>query len=445
LCIPVTEELADVDEAYMQTGADGSPEICIWQHPAGTVPEGKKFSEVVSCDKARTLGPSWYIPPSLKVESSVSRLEDESFRTELEWLRGQVGSSACSCCHSSEISGYASYFDIDAPGVWTDMLSMTAVVMAAGLADDHKYLGYLPPETNFGFDRELTMFATTDIPRMQAYFMAEFERRGGTDADIETAREQFRQINNTLFTPAVECGPGEGLDAEGRLVWKGGSVRQVYIQEVGSENPGAPPNMDRPEGTLWALYADEGQPNFESGTIIPGVIPAGGVQRTPEDDTVAPVFEDGKKYRLFVTPDLLVGMNANCNFTFGEAAEETEQTCESDNTVCASLSFPEDLVGQPEKLVVALYKSLPPLGPPDVFPPYMVDNPEIPAGGTMEVKLDAPVTGDYLVYAVLYMEGGGAASWQPLAGVDYVAQSAALTLDGSGFTLPSVLGMSLAE
>ena len=101
--------------------------------------------------------------------------------------------------------------------------------------------------------------------------------------------------------------------------------------------------------------------------------------------------------------------------------------------------------GRHEKLVVALYKSLPPLGPPDVFPPLMIESPEIPFGGTLDVLLDAPVTGEYYVYAVLYMEGGGAASWQPVPGVDFVSTSSALELDGTGFTLAESLQMDVLQ
>ena len=444
-CVPVPTDVSGIDASNIEISENGQEQICIWEHPAGVVPDGSSYADVASCENVRTLGPSWYIPPSRKVETDPSLLADETYRTELEWVRQQVAASGCSCCHASQQSGYASFFDIDAPGIWTDTLTMTAVAMGAGLADEHKYLGYLPSDDNFGFDREITIFATTDIPRMKAFFMEEFERRGGTDADVKLASDTFRQINSSLFEEASTCGPGEGMDANGRLVWKGGEARQVYIQEVGSQNPGSPPNLDRPEGTIWALYAGTEELGFESGTVAPGVVPAGALQRTPFDGTEAPVFEDGKTYRLFVTPDLLLGNIANCEFTFGEASDLTQQECGDDNTVCTELLFPEGVQEQPEKLVVALYKSLPPLGPPDVFPPTMVDTPDIPFGDSMEVLIDAPVTGEYFVYAVLYMPGGGATSWQPVPGVDFVATSGPLTLDGRGIYLDSALEMALKE
>ena len=96
-------------------------------------------------------------------------------------------------------------------------------------------------------------------------------------------------------------------------------------------------------------------------------------------------------------------------------------------------------------MVVALYKSLPPLGPPDVFPPLSVDTPDLTPGGTLEVQVDAQTTGSYHVYAVLYMPGGGLASWQAKAGVDYVGTSEAISLDGRGFTLTSPISLSIVE
>ena len=183
-----------------------------------------------------------------------------------------------------------------------------------------------------------------------------------------------------------------------------------------------------------------------SGTVKPGVVPSGARQAVPEDATQAPVFEDGRTYRLFITPDFLRSVVANCTFTFGETTVESEvKTCASDDTVCATLEIPETLTETPEKLVVALYKSLPPLGPPDVFPPYSVDIPELTPGGTYEVLMDAEASGTYYVYAVLYMPGGGLASWQAKPGVDYVATSDAISLDGRGLSLSEPILFDLVK
>lgn len=444
-CLSASETVASIPEQNMSYSDDGTPQLCVWHHPAGCVPEGLRYPDVMSCDDVRTNGPSWFIPPTQKFVTDPSLMEDQQYKSELKWVKEQVASSACSCCHSSQ-SGYASFFDIDAPGAWIDTLTMTGIVMAAGLADEHKYLGYLPPDDNHGFDRETTIFATTDIPRMRAFFNAEFERRQGTEEDISTARQTFIQINGGLFMEPTECGVGEGVDEEGHIIWKGDNARQVYIQEVGSNNPGSPPNLDKPEGTVWAVYANTDTEGLVSGTITPGIAGEGARQAVPEDVDTEAVFEDGKTYRLFVTPDFLRVTQTNCTFTFGEVVEPpVAKTCESDQTLCTTLKIPETLSETPEKLLVALYLSLPPLGPPDVFPPFSIDEPELDPGSNFDVLMDANAEGPYLVYAVLYMPGGGLASWQPVAGVDYVAASETITLDGNGMTLPEPLVFKLAE
>ncbi len=447
-CIPFDGNTMTAAEGHLKTDEDGNQVLCVWHHPAGCVPEGMNYAEVVSCDDVRTNGPSWFIPPVRKYETEPSLFEDEDYLKELAWTRSQVAASGCACCHSSDVSNYASMFDIDAPGSWTDTLTMTAIVMGAGLATEHKYLGFLPPETNFGFDRETTIFASTDVPRMQAFFKGEFERRGGTEEDIEEARDLFLQINGSLLNAPTECRTDEGMDAEGRLIWTGGPARQVYIQELGAENPGSPPTRDRPEGTVWALYSNPTANAMESGQIRVGTPPAGAEQIIPNDQSEAPVFETGRQYRLFITPDFISPAYTNCTFTFGEAAVEQnpeDRTCETDGSLCLTLKVPESLSETPEKLVVALYRSLPPLGPPDVFPPFSIDTPDLTPGGTFDVLMDAGATGTYQVYAVFYMPGGGLASWQAAAGVDYIGTTEPITLDGPGLTLTEPITMGLME
>lgn len=168
----------------------------------------------------------------------------------------------------------------------------------------------------------------------------------------------------------------------------------------------------------------------------------------PEDPEQAPVFEEGRTYRLFVTPDFINPSYANCTFTFGSSEpveEEGEQTCESDNTLCTTVQIPESLTETPEKLVLALYKSLPPLGPPDVFPPFSIDAPELTPGEPLEIMMDANASGTYQVYVVAYMPGGGLASWQALAGVDYVGRSEAIELSGKGLTIEEPISLEILE
>ena len=443
-CITDPDVISSVSPESITIGEDGTEQLCVWHHPAGCVPDGLKYTDVMSCDEVRTLGPSWFIPPTRKVTTPPEVLSDPEYQSELQWVKEQVAASACSCCHSSA-AGYASYFDIDAPDSWIDTISINGIVWGAGLTKEHVHFGYLPPSVNFGYDRETTLFATKDIPRMLDFFQKEFDRRGGTDEDVIGTREAFYAVNGSLFEEPEECTFGEGVDPEGNLIWKGDEVRQIYIQELGTESPSSPPFLDKPEGTVWALYTNfDGAPLF-SGTIKPGEVPVGSRQAVPEDST-EPNFEVGRQYRLFIWPDFLRVPQTNCVFTYGETIEPpSERTCESDETLCATVVIPEDLSETPEKMLVALYSSLPPLGPPDVFPPYSVDEPSLTPSSSVDVMLEAAAEGSYQVYAVLYMPGGGLASWRPMPGVDYVAQSEPLVLDGNGMTLPTPLVFKIAE
>ena len=110
-------------------------------------------------------------------------------------------------------------------------------------------------------------------------------------------------------------------------------------------------------------------------------------------------------------------------------------------SLVATVSLPEDYSGEANRLLVTLVSNLPVAGPPTAILADIsnadsdgdgigdVDrilNPSTPLVLAFE---DAGVSGDYHVVVALYMEGGG--TFQPLAGVDYMAASPRITL-GSG-------------
>ena len=320
-CFPVDDETVLPEDTPMFETEDGL-EVCFWNHVSGAVPEGQEFAEVGECNIVRTQGPSWFIPPVPLIEFEPELLEDEDYMTELNWVKEQGLSSGCGCCHSSKSSGYASKWDYDAPGIWTDTMPMSGIVMGAGLAEEHNLFGFWDESDNFGFNREHTLIPTTDIERMKAFFMIEFERRGGVEQDVLDAAEQFMTVNFQLFEEPSECiAPFEGIDEDGLLKWNGDEARQIYVQEVGAANPGFQPNFDLPEGTVWALYVEPDTDGIQSGELAFGEIPAGTKQFIPADGS-KPVFEQGKTYRLFVTPDVMVLRHANCLFTMPEISSE---------------------------------------------------------------------------------------------------------------------------
>ena len=316
-CFPF-EEGMNVEESELTVQEDGSLEVCFWDQVAGAVPEGEVFGERSECNIVRTQGPSWFVPPVPLIEHDEEALNDEDFARELEWAREQGWASGCACCHSSQTTGYASRWDYDAPGIWTDTLPMSGVVMGAGLADEHNLLGFWDASDNFGFDREHAIIPTTDIDRMQAFFQKEFERRGGTEKDIQDAKDLFLRANFQIFEEASECiSPFEGVDENGVVHWNGAEARQIYIQEVDADNPGFPPNFDLPDKTAWALYVEPTAEPIEQGTVKIGEQPAGSLQTMPADGSY-PVLEAGKTYKLFVNPDFMLVRLANCTFTMPE-------------------------------------------------------------------------------------------------------------------------------
>jgi hypothetical protein len=87
-----------------------------------------------------------------------------------------------------------------------------------------------------------------------------------------------------------------------------------------------------------------------------------------------------------------------------------------------NLTAPGDLTGTPRQLVVALFDSLPPAGPPSGGVLAQQNNPTVTKGQTISLSDDiSTIKGDYFLLAVLYMVGGG--TFSPKKGVDYTASS----------------------
>ncbi len=117
--------------------------------------------------------------------------------------------------------------------------------------------------------------------------------------------------------------------------------------------------------------------------------------------------------------------------------------CDEDRAFCGTLVAPESFTGTPRSLAIALYASIPPAGPPDAILAE-IEAPSIGAGERYPVRIQPMLeTGDYFVWANLYMEGGG--EWVPVNGIDYTgASDGALTLDGTVGTFEPIV-LSLAE
>ncbi len=294
-------------------------QLCVWDYFSGNAPEGMHFNDVSTCAAPLTQGPPWFAKPRRKYESPASLLNDEAWVTEATWVADQIRASGCSCCHaSSSVSGNTSGFDVDAPGVWTDSMTNSQLSMSAGMNDLHKLFGEFAPEENHGYSRELTLWATTDPQRMQDFFLSEFERRDGTQEDVDLSAERFDALFGQVIADTPACiTEFEGVKEDGTVFWNGEEgIRQLWIMEEGTDSPAFPPNLDRPEGTIWAVYVNfDGQP-IANDSLRLGEVPADAVQMVPE--TGEPTFVDGTTYKVYATQDVMTGRMLNCTFTYSE-------------------------------------------------------------------------------------------------------------------------------
>ena len=94
-----------------------------------------------------------------------------------------------------------------------------------------------------------------------------------------------------------------------------------------------------------------------------------------------------------------------------------------DNSLCASIIMPEDAAGLPEKVSFHFFESLPPFGPPSVMGLELANESDMElfaAGAEVPMVVEnLPSSGAFFIYAAVYMEGGGAATWITVPGVDY--------------------------
>jgi hypothetical protein len=146
-----------------------------------------------------------------------------------------------------------------------------------------------------------------------------------------------------------------GVDPQLAVQFGAAPARYVYVLAEGSDNPGVPPNLDLPQGTLWRLDVLPSAAPVASGLRY-GTTPAGSFQAFPERDE-APKLARGKRYQLYALRDVGLPV-ANCYFTFGDpvvaapAATGTPETgsfgtsCQSDANCSAAANYCAKMPGQ---------------------------------------------------------------------------------------------------
>ena len=305
-------ELMCRDEISREEGGS-----CAWQAIGGCAPEGELFSDYASCNPVLTQRPYAPVPASgfeTPIDDPIR--SDEDFLTEVEWVRSQAKSCGCVCCHEeSKTPSGAAVWDTDREGIWTDDWNPSGLAMGAGWLDSSS-LGAFPSSENNGFDRESTVLPTTDVERMIRFFEGELARRGYTREDFNDATPIGGPIyDQQIFEPS-ECENGEGVSTDGTISWVGGAARYFYVLELGSANPGPPPNLDLPEGTIWRLDVSHEASAISEATF--GVTPETTRQGYPQEGSPAALVE-GQQYYLYVVRDIGIPLT-RCLFTYGEGS-----------------------------------------------------------------------------------------------------------------------------
>jgi hypothetical protein len=151
---------------------------------------------------------------------------------------------------------------------------------------------------------------------MQAFLQRELARRGMTEEQARAVPPFGGPIYANRVAKPEDCSTkGMGVDPELGVQFGGAPARYVYVLADGSDNPGVPPNLDLPQGTLWRLDVLPSAAPVASGLRY-GTTPGGSFQALPERGA-APELERGKRYQLYALADVGLPL-ANCQFTFGE-------------------------------------------------------------------------------------------------------------------------------
>lgn len=298
---------------------DGAPgngpggKVCANVAISGCTEEGRYYPDYGDCEVVLTQRPYAPLPPRVEPDAGDDpRLEDADFMSELAWAKQQVEASACTCCHDSR-QVPSSQWDVAAEPIWLDTLSDSGLALFSGLADSAT-LGAFPAADNFGFDRSYTGIPSTDGERMRALMLGELERRGISVEEAKAVPPFGGPIYANYNAKPTRCTAEQGIDPDG-VVHFPDDARYVYVLESGTKNPGVPPNLDLPEGTLWRLDVLPNAEPIRAGFRY-GDTPAGSYQHTPPASP-APALPFAKTYHFVVIK--YVGLTSvNCTFELGK-------------------------------------------------------------------------------------------------------------------------------
>lgn len=291
-------------------------QVCTWSMISGCTEPGRHFADYGSCDAVRTQRPYHPVPAFPPPKTPDTRMQNPAYAAEVAWVKEQVEACACVCCHQTSITPEgASVWDIEGKENWTWTFSEYGLAFAGGFLDS-SLLGAYPADQNNGFDRSQTGIPTTDPARMRKFFEGELVYRGSSPekwATTDPVPAPFYAMDQ--FEPKA-CAEGEKVAADQTITWSGGRARYVYVLEQGTRNPGVPPNLDLPTGTMWRIDVPPTEKSLRSGEVRYGELPMGTSQAFPADG--APIsLEMGKTYYLYVLADIAQPIT-RCTFVFGK-------------------------------------------------------------------------------------------------------------------------------
>ena len=286
-------------------------DVCTFMAISACTEPGRRYADYVNCGEVRTQRPYYGFDIAPTAEPDDVRLADTAYMAEVAWVKEQVEACACVCCHAADTAPKGpSGWSIDAGPLWIDTVPSSGLAMLAGLADSAT-LGAFEPSKNNGFARYETGLPTTDVPRMQALLTAEYIRRGFTVEDGQAVTPFGGPIYSQSIQELAPCAAGEGVDASGQVTWAG-EARYLYVLAAGSKNPGVPPNLDEPDGTLWFIDVPPTAEAFAP-PLTYGSIPEAGRQRVPVSGD-APALVPGETYAIYALFDIGLPVAA-CTFT----------------------------------------------------------------------------------------------------------------------------------
>ncbi len=295
------------------SGKSANGQVCTYNGMHGATEEGRLFTDYASCDVTFTQRAYYPSPPSEFVNTADLRRSDNVYLAEEAWVKSQVRSQSCVCCHSNASPKGAVIFDVDREGSLANQMTLSGLAQGAGWKDSTA-LGAWPAEQNNGFQksepsaRDLSIFMSTNPQRMRRFFESELAFRKATREQVDALSDPILPLTEALNFRPQACAAAEGVSADGIVTWLPGRARYVYVLEATSTNPSVPPNLDLPQGTLWRIdLPPEGNP-VASGTVRFGEVPNGMTQVFPRNAAPQPL-QKGKTYFLAAFADVIVPLS----------------------------------------------------------------------------------------------------------------------------------------